>query len=81
MLKREKEWISETRERMEKAIELVIEAQDIVDSIVEKELKNFRVGDEYHAYGKFGFNQLLGNGNPYDTGLDALVEKIQKEGL
>lgn len=69
------------KRKMEKAIELIIEAQEIVDCIMEKELKDFRISREYDVYGKFGFNQLLGDGNPYDTGLNEIIEKIEKEGL
>ena len=31
----------------------------------------------YEAYGKYGFNQLLGNGNPYDNSLFTLIEELK----
>ena len=33
----------------------------------------------YEAYGKYGFNQLLGNGNPYDSSLKSLIEELHEE--
>lgn len=34
----------------------------------------------YEAYGKYGFNQLLGNGNPYDSSLETLIKELKEEG-
>ena len=35
----------------------------------------------YEAYGKYGFDQLLGNGNPHDSGLQSLIKELKEEGV
>jgi len=35
----------------------------------------------YEAYGKYGFDQLLGNGNPHDSGLQSLIKELKEEGI
>lgn len=55
----------ERTEAMEQAIELVIQAQELTDAAV----KGTDFENQYYGYGRFGFDRLLGNGNPYDLGL------------
>lgn len=65
----------ETREKMElidQAIALVEEAQGLVDEAVQ----GTSIKGNYEAYGKYGFNQLLGNGNPYDNGLQTIIDEM-----
>ena len=58
---------------IQEAIRLVEEASQLVDSVMyDSSGKN-----HYEAYGKYGFNQLLGNGNPYDGSLFTLIEKLE----
>ena len=61
------------------AMELVREAQGLVDDAVSGDCGTTRLEANYEAYGRYGFNQLLGNGNPYDSSLDSLIEEIEKE--
>lgn len=57
------------REAIQEAIVLVEEAQALVDGALE----DTGTGVHYMAYGRYGFDQLLGNGNPYDYGLPSLL--------
>ena len=52
------------------ALELIEQAQELVDEAVSD------TNDENHylAYGRYGFDQLLGNGNPYDSSLHSLTK-------
>ncbi len=60
---------TERMEIIEAAITLVEEAMDMVNVAVED-----TVGENhYKAYGKYGFDNLLGNGNPYDYSLNDLI--------
>jgi hypothetical protein len=54
---------------VEEAIELVEQAQRLVDEAV----GGMDIEDNYLAYGRYGFDQLLGNGNPYDSCLASLL--------
>lgn len=59
-------------EMLEQAIDLVCEAQNLVDEVMD--------GDShYESYGKYGFLQLLGNGNEYDTSLFDVVDFLEEE--
>ena len=56
------------------AVHLVEEACQLVDSTMDDQAYD---EGQYEAYGKYGFNQLLGNGNPYDGSLFTLIEKLE----
>ncbi len=56
-------------EKIEEAKQLIIEAQQLAMEVAE-ETGNL---NSFEAYGKYGFDQLLGNGNPYDLSLDDLL--------
>ena len=60
---------------IEEAILLIDEARCLVDNAV----SDLTINRHYESYGKYGFNQLLGDGNPYDNSLLSLIEEI-KEG-
>ena len=62
-------------EKITEALDLIAEAQDLVDEAV----NGTGIKGNYNAYGKYGFNQLQGNGNPYDSSLDSLIEYFEKE--
>ncbi len=62
-------------DEIEKAIEIVEEAKHIVDSAVE----GTSIQANYEAYGGYGFDQLLGSGNPYDSSLYSLIDKYKEE--
>ena len=60
----------ERKELLLEALELVQQAQEMVDEAVAGTSKEAH----YEAYGRYGFDQLLGNGNPYDSSLESLLE-------
>ncbi len=59
-------------EAIQNAIGLIEEAEQLVDDAV----SDMNVQSHYESYGKYGFNQLLGNGNPYDSSLFTLLEEL-----
>ena len=63
------------------AVHLVEEACQLVDSVMEDQIFLSDAVDKshYEAYGKYGFNQLLGNGNPYDNSLFTLIEELEED--
>lgn len=64
-----------TQEKIEaisEAIELIEQAQQLVNEAVNGTDNEAN----YQAYGKYGFDQLLGNGNPYDSSLFTLIEEL-----
>ena len=61
-------------DEIERAIEMVDQARHIVDMAVE----DMNIRHNYEAYGRYGFDQLLGNGNQYDSSLFSLIDKTEK---
>ena len=62
-------------DEIERAIEMVDQARHIVDMAVD----GMSIQANYEAYGKYGFDQLLGDGNPYDNSLQTLIDKYRDE--
>tara|TARA_R110002020_G_scaffold85082_1_gene210192 strand:+ start:345 stop:554 length:210 start_codon:yes stop_codon:yes gene_type:complete len=62
-------------DEIERAIEMVDQARHIVDIAVD----GMSIRANYEAYGKYGFDQLLGDGNPYDNSLQTLIDKYRDE--
>ena len=62
-------------DEIERAISLVEEASYAVDMAVE----GMRIQANYEAYGRYGFDQVLGNGNPYDSSLQSLIDKTEDD--
>ena len=62
-------------EAIESAMELIEEAQSLVDAAV------YGTGEQahYEAYGRYGFSQLRGDGNPCDSSLNSLIETFSEE--
>lgn len=60
---------------LNQAVQLIEEAQGLVDEA----LSDTTMDGEYRSYGRFGFDQLLGNGNPYDTSLNNVLERLENE--
>ena len=54
---------------------MVDQARHIVDTVVDSTDGHFLKAN-YEAYGKYGFDQLLGTGNPYDNSLQYLIDKF-----
>jgi len=62
--------IQEREQKIEEAMDLISQAQILVD----KAIRGTNMQSHFEAYGRYGFDQLLGNGNPYDGSLLKLVE-------
>ena len=67
-------------DEIERAIEMVDQARHIVDTVVDSTDGHFLKAN-YEAYGKYGFDQLLGNGNPYDNSLQYLIDKFDSKDM
>ena len=65
----------EFTEEIERAIEMVDQARHIVDMAVD----SMSIRANYEAYGKYGFDQLLGDGNRYDRSLQDLIDGYEEE--
>ena len=63
---------SERKDAIRQAIDLIMEAQDLVNEAV----NGTRQEAHFRAYGQYGLQQLLGNGNPYDSSLESLLEEF-----
>lgn len=68
-------------EKVEKAINLVQEARRIIHSVMEGSLREYRLYNEYYSYGEFGLIEAVGIGNPNDSSLLTILEKLKEEGL
>ena len=62
---------------VEKSIELIQEAQCLMDIVMDS---NSQLSRHYYAYGEYGIKQALGEGNPYDGSLPKILEKIKEDG-
>ena len=71
--------ISELKDELNEAIAMVEEAKAKVDAAA----KQAGCYSHYTAYGRYGFDTLLGKGNPYDASLfdimNDLEEKMEEE--
>lgn len=66
--------IREKLEKLEQAQDLIMEAKDLIEEALLPSQKA-----HFEAYGKYGIDQLLGNGNPYDQGIQNLMEELYEE--
>jgi hypothetical protein len=69
------EMIDEILFTLRDSMERIAEIQTEVDGI----LYDTDIVNNYEAYGKYGFDQLLGNGNPCDDGLPSLIEHFESQ--
>ena len=67
----------EAIETLEEAMELVEEARSLARSAINDSTAN--IAPHYEGYGEYGFNQLLGEGNPYDGSIPKMIKKIREE--
>ena len=68
---------NEKIELINQAIDLINEAKNIVDDVIaDGDSSNLEAN--YNAYGCYGFNTLLGSGNPYDSSLITVIEAFSK---
>ena len=68
-----------TKNKIQEAIVLIHQAKELVDNAI-KDSDNRHAKDHYEAYGKYGFDQLLGAGNPYDKSLEDLMNDFGSDG-
>lgn len=61
--------------QIQEAMDLIEEAMTLIDATI----KGTEDYPHYEAYGKYGFNQLLGNGNPHDNSLHDLMNDPNNE--
>jgi mevalonate kinase len=64
-------------EMVEKAIELIQEAKELMDVVMDS---NSQLSREYYAYNEAGIRQALGEGNPYDISLPKILKEIEENG-
>ena len=62
-------------DEIERAIEMVDQARHIVDMAID----GMSIQANYEAYGKYGFDQLLGDGNRFDASLQDLIDGYEEE--
>ncbi len=65
----------------EERIQMVIEAKEMVEQamlMVNEAVADTPEKAHYEAYERYGFAQLLGNGNPHDSGLHTLIDELAK---
>ena len=67
--------ISEVMNELNEAIALVEEAKAKVDAAA----KQAGCYSHYTAYGRYGFDTLLGNGNRYDASLFDMMNDLEEE--
>ena len=61
---------------LQQALELVSEAQELVDRVM---INDYRAHLNYIAYGRYGFDQIFGNGNPYDGSVQKVLNRLEEE--
>lgn len=64
----------ERQDLLNEAEQLIIEAKNLIDQAV----SGSRIESNYKAYGRYGLDTFLGNGNPHDGSLYTLVESIEE---
>ena len=63
------------RERLQTVIDTLDEMKWELDDII----GGTPMEDHFKAYGRYGLNQLLGNGNPYVNSLYTLIENEEAD--
>ena len=66
---------SEFTDEIQKAIDMVAEAEDVVATALRH---SRQMTSHFEAYGGYGFTQLLGNGNRYDRSLYDLIDGYEE---
>ena len=67
--------LQELKTDLQNAIDQVSDAQNQVEEIMEQAGINTA---NFYAYGKYGFDQLQGNGNQYDSSLYSIMNKLER---
>lgn len=69
-----------TVDKVQKAIDLITEAKEIMDEVMDVCYGDSQFSNEYYAYGQFGIQQALGEGNPYDGSLIKIRDQLIEDG-
>lgn len=64
--------VEEKKQKVEKAMELIEQAKELVDEAIE----GLEAENHYYAYGRYGIDTALGNGNPHDGSLPKIINEI-----
>ena len=75
LLETQIEWQLHSIEELKNAVQLIEEAKNQI----EYALQYNRDLEQYIAFGRYGLDQLLGNGNPYDNSIFDLIETAKKQ--
>jgi hypothetical protein len=62
----------EKREMIFEAMGLIEAAKELLDEAV----RGTEIEANYKAYGRYGIDQLLGDGNPYDSDIQSILDSI-----
>lgn len=75
LLESQIEWQLQSIEELQEAMQMIEELQNKIDNALQYN------EDECHykAYGRYGIDQLLGNGNPYDGSIPKLIERAREQ--
>jgi hypothetical protein len=67
-------------DKVQKAIDLIQEAKEIMDEVMDVCFGDSTYASNYYAYGEFGIQQALGKGNPYDGSLIKIRDELIEDG-
>ena len=65
-------------ERIEAIRDAIAEVEQLVEQ-VDRAVQGSDMEANYRAYGRYGFDTLLGNGNQYDSSLETLLDGLKEE--
>jgi hypothetical protein len=65
----------EKREMIFEAMGLIEAAKELLDEAV----RGTEIERNYLGYGRYGIDTLLGDGNPYDDGIDTIMNSIESD--
>ena len=67
------------KNKFQRVLDIVGELQ-ILQEEVDNLVEGSSIEANYKAYGRYGFDQLLGNGNPYDDSLQSIACELAGKG-
>jgi hypothetical protein len=75
LLESQIEWQLQSIQELQEAMRMIEELQEKIDNALQYN------EDECHykAYGRYGIDQLIGNGNRYDGSIPKLIERAEKQ--
>ena len=67
----------ETADRLDLFIDEISQMADTLDHLME----GIEIGDSWYGYGRYGLDQVLGNGNRYDQSLVKVINRLREDNL